>query len=214
VSLRPYCHPGILQNLQDCRAAQSEPCCHLPADLSQLVCLHHLSPQPNIDPPTLGERGNEQGCTTNRRSIILHMRQQCVRTEPAEGYQRKWPPVTAPGAIFMPIVDGSVNVSLDISTVLPAVDPALAVGVSLPNYDASLFLNNLPTGNLLATVGDPIAADTALVPFLIAFGGLAPVGEALATTGYDLFGGLVSVRAAVPSALGVSSKDQMINLAA
>jgi hypothetical protein len=33
-----------------------------------------------------------------------------------------------------------------------------------------------------------IAADTALVPFLVAFGALAPIGEALATTGYDLFG--------------------------
>ncbi len=81
--------------------------------------------------------------------------------------------------------------STDISIVNPAVSTALAVGVSLPNYDASLFLNNLQTGNLLAAVGDPIAADTALVPFLVAIGVVLPIGEALATTGYDLVGGLV-----------------------
>ena len=81
--------------------------------------------------------------------------------------------------------------STDLSIVNPAVNTALAVGVSLPSYDVSLFLNNLQTGNLLAAVGDPIAADVALAPFLVAFGVVLPVGEALATTGYDLFGGLV-----------------------
>ena len=81
--------------------------------------------------------------------------------------------------------------STDISIVNPAVNTALAVGVSLPNYDASLFLNNLQTGNLLAAVGDPIAADVALAPFLVAFGVVLPIGEALATTGYELVGGLI-----------------------
>ena len=81
--------------------------------------------------------------------------------------------------------------STDISIVNPALNTALAVGVSLPNYDASLFLNNLQTGNLLAAVGDPIAADVALAPFLVAFGVVLPVGEAFATTGYELVGGLI-----------------------
>ena len=81
--------------------------------------------------------------------------------------------------------------STDVSTVLPVLDTGLGA-VSLINYDAGLLLNNLAAGNLLAAVGDPIAANTALIPFVIAFGGLAPVGEALATTGYDLVGGLVS----------------------
>ena len=81
--------------------------------------------------------------------------------------------------------------STDVSTVLPAVDTALAIGASAPTYDASLFLSNLATGNLLAAVGDPIAADVALLPFLIVFGGVLPVGEALATTGYELIGGLI-----------------------
>ena len=81
--------------------------------------------------------------------------------------------------------------STDVSTVLPAVDTALAIGASAPTYDASLFLSNLATGNLLAAVGDPIAADVALLPFLIVFSGVLPVGEALATTGYELIGGLI-----------------------
>jgi len=81
--------------------------------------------------------------------------------------------------------------STDVSTVLPAVDTALAIGASAQTYDASLFLSNLATGNLLAAVGDPIAADVALLPFLIVFGGVLPVGEALATTGYELIGGLI-----------------------
>jgi PE-PPE domain-containing protein/PE family protein len=80
--------------------------------------------------------------------------------------------------------------STDVSTVLPLADTALALGLSAPTYDASLFLNNLATGNLLAAVGDPIAADVALLPFLVVFGAL-PVGEALVTTAYDLVGGLI-----------------------
>jgi hypothetical protein len=81
--------------------------------------------------------------------------------------------------------------STDVSIVDPALNTALAVAVSLPTDDASLFLNNLATGNLLAAVGDPIAADVALLPFLAAFGVVLPVGEALATTGYELIGGLI-----------------------
>ncbi len=81
--------------------------------------------------------------------------------------------------------------STDVSVVDPALNTALAVAVSLPTDDASLFLNNLATGNLLAAVGDPIAADVALLPFLAAFGVVLPVAEALGTTGYELIGGLI-----------------------
>jgi hypothetical protein len=81
--------------------------------------------------------------------------------------------------------------STDVSIVDPALNTALALGVSLPADDAGLFLNNLATGNLLAAVGDPIAADVALLPFLAAFGVVLPIGEALATTGYELVGGLI-----------------------
>jgi hypothetical protein len=81
--------------------------------------------------------------------------------------------------------------STDIFLVNPVVDTAFAVGVSLPTYDASLFLNNLQAGNLVAAVGDPIAADVGLVPFYVAVGVVLPVGEALATTAYELVGGLI-----------------------
>jgi hypothetical protein len=81
--------------------------------------------------------------------------------------------------------------STDISIVNPALNTAIALGVEVPNSDASLFLGNLQAGNLLAAVGDPIAADVALVPFLLAFGVVLPVGEALATTAYELVGGLI-----------------------
>jgi hypothetical protein len=81
--------------------------------------------------------------------------------------------------------------STDVSIVDPALNTALAVAVSLPTDDASLFLNNLATGNLLAAIGDPIAADVALLPFLAAFGVVLPVGEALGTTAYELVGGLI-----------------------
>ncbi|HXY66450.1 MAG TPA: hypothetical protein VEI45_19340 [Mycobacterium sp.] len=50
-------------------------------------------------------------------------------------------------------------------------------------------MDNLEAGDLLAAIGDLIAGDIALVPFLSVFGVL-PIGEALATTAYDLFGGL------------------------
>jgi len=79
--------------------------------------------------------------------------------------------------------------STDVSTVLPVLDAAFAA-VALPNYDASLFVSNLAAGNLVAAVGDPIVADIALAPFVIPLG-VAPIAEALATTGYDLFGGLI-----------------------
>jgi hypothetical protein len=81
--------------------------------------------------------------------------------------------------------------STDVSIVDPALNTALALGVSLPADDASLFLDNLAAGNLLAAVGDPIAADVALLPFLAAFGVVLPIGEALGTTAYQLIGGLI-----------------------
>jgi PE-PPE domain len=48
----------------------------------------------------------------------------------------------------------------------------------------------LEAGNLLAAIGDPIAADIGILPLPISLD-LAVLGEALATTGYDLIGGLI-----------------------
>ena len=100
-------------------------------------------------------------------------------------------PIT-PGSSPSDVVNVLTSVaSTDVSIVDPALNTALALGVSLPADDAGLFLNNLATGNLLAAVGDPIAADVALLPLLAAFGVVLPIGEALATTGYELVGGLI-----------------------
>lgn len=80
--------------------------------------------------------------------------------------------------------------STDLSLVNPALNTVIALGLDLPNSDANLFLSNLQAGNLLAAVGDPIAADVALLPFLVAFGVL-PAAEALTTTAYQLVGGFI-----------------------
>jgi hypothetical protein len=69
-------------------------------------------------------------------------------------------------------------------------DTVLALGVSLPNYDISLFEQGLETGNLLSAIGDPIAADIGILPLPVGLD-LAVLGEALATTGYELIGGLI-----------------------
>jgi hypothetical protein len=89
------------------------------------------------------------------------------------------------------IINGLTSVaSTDISTLLPTADTATALAVSLPNYDASLFVDGLEAGNLLAAIGDPIAADIGILPLPIGLEA-AVIGEALATTAYDLIGGLI-----------------------
>jgi hypothetical protein len=89
------------------------------------------------------------------------------------------------------IVNGLTHVvSTDVSTALPLFDTVLALGVSLPNYDISLFGQGLEAGNLLAALGDPIAADIGILPLPVGLD-LAVLGEALATTGYELIGGLI-----------------------
>ncbi|GFG76034.1 PE-PPE domain-containing protein [Mycobacterium botniense] len=55
--------------------------------------------------------------------------------------------------------------SNDYATLLPTADLALALGITLPAYDANLFVDGLEQGSLLNAVGDPIAADLGLVSF-------------------------------------------------
>jgi hypothetical protein len=81
-------------------------------------------------------------------------------------------------------------VSTDASAILPAFDTLLALGVSLPNYGISLFEQGLESGNLLAAIGDPLAADIGILPLPIGLDA-AVLGEALATTAYDLIGGFI-----------------------
>jgi hypothetical protein len=62
------------------------------------------------------------------------------------------------------------------------VDNALALGITLPQYDATLFVDGLQSGNLVDAIGLPIAADIGLVPYQLLFDGLFPIVEAGATT--------------------------------
>lgn len=51
----------------------------------------------------------------------------------------------------------------------------------MPAYDPSLFVDQLEAGNLLGAIGDPIAADVALIPFAI-FLGAGPITDAVEGT--------------------------------
>ncbi len=78
--------------------------------------------------------------------------------------------------------DLSATVSTDYATLVPVADTVNALLTSLPSYDVSLFTDQLEAGNLLGAIGDPIAADLALVPFAIGYGAAAPILEAAAGT--------------------------------
>jgi PE-PPE domain len=88
-------------------------------------------------------------------------------------------PVSSTGGIINTITSA---ISDDIAVALPIADTALAVAVSLPEYDAKLFVSQLQGGNLLGAIGDPIAADVALAPFALIVGAAAPIVEAAAST--------------------------------
>ena len=80
------------------------------------------------------------------------------------------------------INDLSATLSADYATLLPTADTVTALLTSLPAYDLSIFVSELQAGNLLAAIGDPIAADIALIPFAIGYGAAAPILEALGGT--------------------------------
>jgi hypothetical protein len=82
--------------------------------------------------------------------------------------------------------DLGATLSADYAALVPVADTVNALLTSLPAYDLSLFTDQLGSGNLPAAVGDPIAADLALVPFAFGYGAAAPVLEAAAGTLIDL----------------------------
>ncbi|WP_428342837.1 PE-PPE domain-containing protein [Mycobacterium sp.] len=71
------------------------------------------------------------------------------------------------------------SASTDAGVLQPLADAGLALIGTLPAYDATLFIDGLEAGNLVEAIGNPIAADIALVPFALGFGVL-PVVEAAA----------------------------------
>jgi PE-PPE domain len=88
-------------------------------------------------------------------------------------------PVTSSGGIVNTLTS---VVSDDLAVALPLADTALAIGASLPEYDAQLFTSQLAAGNLLNAVGMPIAADLAVAPVALIFGAVFPIVNAVAET--------------------------------
>lgn len=77
--------------------------------------------------------------------------------------------------------DLTSTLSADYGALLPIADTVNALTTTLPAYDASLFVDQLDAGNLLGALGDPIAADLALIPFAV-FLGAGPISDAVEGT--------------------------------
>jgi hypothetical protein len=88
-------------------------------------------------------------------------------------------PVSSSGGIVNTLTSVISNA---IAVALPLADTALAIGASLPAYDAQLFVSQLRAGHLLNAIGMPIAADFALVPYAFLFGGVFPIVGTIAST--------------------------------
>jgi hypothetical protein len=80
------------------------------------------------------------------------------------------------------INDLTGTVSADYATLLPITDTATTLLITVPEYDASLFVDQLQAGNLLDAIGDPIAADVALIPVLLTIGAVDPIVGAVGST--------------------------------
>jgi hypothetical protein len=85
------------------------------------------------------------------------------------------------------IDDLSATLSADYAALLPIADTVNALTTSLPSFDVSVFLDQLEAGNLIGAIGDPIAADIALVPFAL-FLGLGPIADAVQGTLLNIAG--------------------------
>ncbi|MBV8178735.1 MAG: PE-PPE domain-containing protein [Mycobacterium sp.] len=77
--------------------------------------------------------------------------------------------------------DLASTLSADYAALLPIADTINALTTSLPAFDASLFSDQLGAGDLLGAIGDPIAADVALIPFAL-FLGAGPITDAVEGT--------------------------------
>lgn len=97
----------------------------------------------------------------------------------------------SPDSLANDLVNGANAVSGALSasyaTLLPTADVANALLTSLPAYDVSLFAQGLEAGDIIDAIGQPIAADTYLVPLAGAFEAFAVVGQ-ISTVFGDLAG--------------------------
>ncbi len=83
--------------------------------------------------------------------------------------------LSSPAAL---VDDMTSTLSADAASLLPIADTANTLTTSLPAYDMSLFADQIEAGNLLGAIGDPIAADVALIPFAL-FLGVGPLTDAV-----------------------------------
>jgi hypothetical protein len=74
------------------------------------------------------------------------------------------------------------TVAADYAALVPIADTVDALLTSLPAYDASMFVDQLEAGNLINAIGDPIAADVVMLPWLLLLGTAVPIAEATAGT--------------------------------
>jgi PE-PPE domain len=74
------------------------------------------------------------------------------------------------------------TVAADYAALLPIADTVDAVLTSLPAYDASMVVDQLEAGDQVNAIGDPIAADVVMLPFLLLLGIAVPIAEATAGT--------------------------------
>jgi hypothetical protein len=77
--------------------------------------------------------------------------------------------------------DFTSTISADYAALLPIADTINVLTTTVPAYDASLFVDQLEAGNLLGAIGDPIAADVAMIPFAV-FLGAGPIADAVEGT--------------------------------
>jgi len=73
------------------------------------------------------------------------------------------------------------QLSADDADLLPVADTVNALTTTLPAFDGNIFVDQLEAGYLIAAIGDPIAADVALVPFAL-FLGLGTITDAIEGT--------------------------------
>jgi hypothetical protein len=74
------------------------------------------------------------------------------------------------------------TVSADYGALVPIADTIDALLTSLPAYDANMVVDQLEAGNLVNAIGDPIAADIVMIPWLFLLGTAVPIAEATAGT--------------------------------
>jgi hypothetical protein len=102
--------------------------------------------------------------------------------------------VTSPERITDGWSQGPANVAtpfdlfptdLNWSDALTALVNGVPQGVQAPAFGASLVVDDLEAGTLLGAIGDPIAADVALIPFAL-FLGAGPISDAVEGTVLNL----------------------------